>query len=195
MIPRIIEGVLQREGEKFTNDPNDAGGPTKWGITQKALSAYLGRPASILEVQNLSHDDAYKILYANYVSGPKFDLVAEMSELIGEELVDSGVNCGVSTATLWLQKILNCLNRNQKDFTDIAEDGRLGLGSLQALRVFLSLRGRPSAQDPTHTEGELVLWRYLNALQGAYYISLGEKYKNDEEFIFGWGLARLGGRV
>ena len=39
-VSEMIERVLIREGrDTYTNDPSDAGGPTKWGITQGALAA------------------------------------------------------------------------------------------------------------------------------------------------------------
>ena len=195
-IDRIINGVLDGEGGEFTNDPNDTGGPTKWGITQKTYSAYLGRPATIENVEQLTSGIAFQIYRKMYVLDPGFEQVAIMSELIADELVDSGVNCGVGTASIWLQKILNALNRQQKDWPDIVEDGVLGTATFAALNRCLAKRNKVVVGYSFHiTEVELVIWRYLNALQGAYYIQLGERHKNDEEFIFGWGLNRLGGRV
>ena len=36
----VIADVLRREGSKFTDDPHDRGGPTRFGITVKALCEY-----------------------------------------------------------------------------------------------------------------------------------------------------------
>lgn len=38
----------------YTNDPNDSGGPTNFGITQGDLSIYLGHSASVQEVKNMT---------------------------------------------------------------------------------------------------------------------------------------------
>ena len=36
-VTEIIDDVLEAEGSKYTNDPADPGGPTRWGITLKTL--------------------------------------------------------------------------------------------------------------------------------------------------------------
>jgi lysozyme family protein len=36
---QIIEGILGKEGG-YVNNPNDKGGPTRWGITQTTARAY-----------------------------------------------------------------------------------------------------------------------------------------------------------
>ena len=194
-VDKIIYGVCDREGGEYTNDPNDSGGPTKWGITIEPYQRYVGAAKTITaaDIQALTRDDAYKIYLDIYVTKPWFDKVVAQSELIGAELIDSGVNCGVGTAGLWLQRVLNALNREGKDYPDVKLDGQIGQKTIDSLAAFLKVRNKPL---PVHfTEGEIVLWRYLNALQGVYYISVSEKRVQNEEFVFGWGLNRLGGSV
>lgn len=185
-IQEIISGVLDREGAKYTNDPNDPGGPTKYGITQQAYEAYLGSPVTPEMIAAITPEEARQVYTARYVTKPKFDKVVALSEVIGEELVDSGVNCGVGTASIWLQRCLNVLNRNGKDYQDVVVDGNCGLATQTALQAYLVKRGK---------EGEKVMWRYLNALQGAYYITIAEHNTKLEDYEYGWGLNRLGGHV
>ncbi|MCA2603440.1 putative peptidoglycan-binding domain-containing protein, partial [Microcystis sp. M26BS1] len=54
--------------------------------------------------------------------------------------------------------------------------------TLQALQKFLQLR---------KLEGEIVLLKMLNVLQGSYYIDLASRRMKDEEFIFGWFRNRI----
>ena len=53
----IIEEVLEAEGG-FVNDPDDLGGATNFGVTQKSYSAFLGSEASVDDVRNMTRDEA-----------------------------------------------------------------------------------------------------------------------------------------
>lgn len=180
---KVIAEVIRREGSKYTNYPADRGGPTKWGITQATLSAFLGRPASISDVQNLTEELATRIYRENYIVKPGFVHVLALSELVGAELVDSGVNVGPARAAKWLQTALNAFNNRGKHYADIAVDGMIGSKTLVAMREFFSYRGKAKA--------ELVLFRALNALQGAHYLNLVERSESQEQFAFGWFSERV----
>lgn len=91
--------ILVHEGPQFTNHPADRGGPTKWGITQKVLSYWLGRPATIDEVRNLTRETAANIYYANYIR--PFDGVADPLRC---NVIDMGVNAGVVRAIRLMQQ-------------------------------------------------------------------------------------------
>jgi len=46
-----IDALIEREGgDKYTNDPNDSGGPTRWGITQ-FVESYVGQDVGLVEVR------------------------------------------------------------------------------------------------------------------------------------------------
>lgn len=99
----MIERVLIREGrDKYTNDPNDAGGPTKWGITQGALAKWRGRPVAASEVQALGKDEAVAIYRRDYMA--PFEKVEDPSLL--ELLFDFAVNHGPARAAEALQTVL-----------------------------------------------------------------------------------------
>ncbi|KAF0097807.1 MAG: hypothetical protein FD144_4756 [Rhodospirillaceae bacterium] len=66
-ISEMIERVLVREGrDQYTDDPSDAGGPTKWGIMQGALAKGRGWPVPAAEVQALRKDEADAIYRRSY---------------------------------------------------------------------------------------------------------------------------------
>jgi len=55
--------LLPNESSTYTNDPDDRGGPTRWGVTQKAYSEFLKRPVTPEEIAGLSWEDT-KSFYA-----------------------------------------------------------------------------------------------------------------------------------
>lgn len=180
-IEGIISAIIEREGE-FVDHPDDKGGPTKFGITLNTLSTFRARKVTVDEVKALSRSEAFNILYEMYVKEPKFDLIVDESPKIAAELVDAGVLSGVHRPAGWLQISLNCLNNRGKDYPDIEEDGKIGPATIGALRALLAKRG---------LNGELVLLRMLESLQGAFFIIVAQKNIRNESFIFGWFLNRI----
>jgi lysozyme family protein len=108
--------------------------------------------------------------------------VSEYSPRIAEELLDTGVNMGVGTASKFLQRALNTLNAEGKYYPDITVDGAIGQMTLASLKAFLAHRG---------DNGHVVLVRMLNALQGVRYIEIAEAKPSQEAFIYGWFLSRV----
>lgn len=176
-IETLIDGVIGREG-RYSNNPNDPGGATCWGITERVARAcgYSG------PMRDLPRDEAREIYFAKYVRKPGFAAIMEVSEPIAEELVDTGVNMGPPVASLFLQRCLNALNRRGRDYNDIIVDGDVGPATLNALKAYLRARG---------PDGQTVLLRALNCLQGERYIELAEKRAANEEFLFGWLRTRV----
>lgn len=176
-IDRIIDDVIKAEGG-YSNDPNDAGGETMYGITVAVARAngYAG------PMQNLPRSMAVKIYTDRYVNVPKFDQVVQINARVGAELIDTGVNMGPSVAATLLQRWLNGFNAPGSGYQDLFVDGRLGVLSLEALRRFLRQRGN---------DGEMVLLRGLNGSQAARYLELTESRQKNRAFLFGWVLNRV----
>lgn len=179
---KIIDDVILREGDKFTNDPRDSGGPTKFGITQAELAAYRGHPVSAEDVEALTEGEARAIYRKRYIDGPGFGAVLQLSPRIGFELIDTGVNTGTARAAIFLQRSLNALNNGGSLYPDVRVDGECGPGTLSALRTYLLRRG---------AEGEKVMLAALNALQGEFYIDLAERRPKDEAYAYGWLRSRV----
>jgi lysozyme family protein len=172
MIDTIIDNILKAEGG-YVNDPADSGGETNYGITVNTAKAngYYG------PMKDLPKATARQIYLNQYWLEPHFDRVATLAPSVAEELCDTGVNCGVNFAQVILQSALNLLNRQEADYKDIKEDGNIGPGTLAALAAYLLKRGK---------EGEVVLVRLLNIMQGARYIEITKAYQKNETFIYGW---------
>lgn len=177
-IESIIEGVIGREAG-YSNHPSDTGKETMWGITEATArrNGYTG------PMRELPRNTAAMIYLREYVTEPGFGKVAQINSAIAEELVDSGVNCGPALPGPWLQRTLNLLNRQAQLFPDLAVDGQIGPATLSALRKVLEHRGK---------DGETVILRCLNCLQGARYMDITERRAANESFFFGWLLNRVG---
>lgn len=178
LFERLVDPLIGREGG-YANHPSDRGGETIWGVTA-AVARRFGYAGPM---RSMPRSSAVEIYRRQYWSGPGFDAVAGLSPLAAEELFDTGVNMGPGVATEFLQRLLNGLNRQGKDFADIKVDGDIGPATMRALGQYLARRG---------DEGEAVLLKGLDALQGARYVSLAEGRPKNEDFLYGWLRTRVG---
>ncbi|HUD92642.1 glycoside hydrolase family 108 protein [Sphingobium sp.] len=177
-ISDLIDEVIAREGG-YSDHPADRGGPTNMGITQTVARAN-GYPGDMKALPRSVAENIYRRLYWDQ---PGYAFVAETSWPIAAELFDTAVNMGVATSTGFLQRALNALNRNQKDYPDLKVDRILGARTLSALRAFRALRG---------AAGDRVLLKAIEALQGERYIALAESRPANEAFLYGWLANRIG---
>lgn len=177
-IDQLIEDIIEREGD-YVNHPADRGGPTRWGITE----AVARRQGYMDDIRHLPQSDAAAIYKRLYWLTPAFDKIAKAAPNLAKELFDTGVNMGTGTATGFLQRALNALNRNGSDYGDIIVDRRVGPATMLALGALLRKRGKP---------GEDVLLKAVEALQGAHYVRLAETRPSQEAFLYGWLANRIG---
>ncbi len=107
-----ISDIIAREGPP-SNDPNDSGGQTAFGISEKSNpEAWKNGPPT--EAQ------ARAIYEQKYVKSPGFDKIADKQ--LQAQLIDFGVNSGPAIAIMKLQSILG-----------VQEDGVLGPNTLAIL--------------------------------------------------------------
>ena len=92
--------VLRFEGG-FVDDPQDPGGATNLGVTLATLSSWLGRTATIGEVEALTADQVGPIYLARYYNpAHACDCPAGVDLMV----FDEAVNQGVGRAILSLQR-------------------------------------------------------------------------------------------
>ena len=168
----LLAALLRREGG-FVDHPDDSGGPTNFGITREVARAagWTG------PMQALPRELALTIYRQRYWAGPRLDALAVIAPAVAAEVFDTGVNMGVGIAIGFLQRSLNVLNRQQRDWPDVAVEGCIGAATLAAVTILCDRRG---------AAGERVLRRALNALQGARYIEIAEQRPAQQAFVFGW---------
>lgn len=172
-----FQQVVMVEGG-YVNDPNDSGGKTRYGITERVARAngYQGN------MRELPLQDARDIYWRQYWEPLGLPGICSLSSAIAHELFDSAVNTGVPRAATWLQRALNALNYHGSLYADMAVDGVSGPVTHAALSDYLAHRGH---------EGETVMLRALNGLQAAFYIELAERRVKDEAFLYGWLRTRI----
>lgn len=172
-IEQYLDELIKREGG-YVNNPADRGGATKYGITE----AVAGANGFKGNMKDLSLEMAKAIYKKQYWTTPRFDQVNALSSAVAEELLDTGVNCGTGFAKPLLQRALNLFNNQGKaGWPDLTVDGVYGPATLNALKTYLAKRGK---------EGEKVLVRLLNIMQGQRYIEICERNTTQEQFFYGW---------
>lgn len=177
MFEVFIEELLKKEGG-YVNDPKDSGGETNYGITVAVARKY-GYTGAMAKMPLSMAKQIYKEKYWDALN---LDTISRLAPAVALKLADIGVNMGVERAGEFLQRLLNVFNREQKDYADLVIDGDVGQATIRALSALIANR---------HGQGEVVLERGLNCLQGAFYVSLAERRQKDEQFAFGWFLNRV----
>lgn len=131
MIDAIIDAVIKREGAKDTDNPNDSGGRTRYGISERwNPELWRNGPPTL---------DQARLHYRNvYILNVGFDKV--QPPFLQEQLIDFGVNSGPQTALMHLQKLLG-----------LTQDGKLGPATL----------GTIALRDPIRLNNQLVDDRVL----------------------------------
>ena len=131
-IDKIIDAVIEREGgAKATNDPNDPGGRTQYGISEKS------NPEAWKDGK-VTSEEAREIYRRKYVEFPGFHRIPDSHARVREQLIDFGVHSGPGVAIQNLQEVLG-----------IKVDGQFGPKSLAAL----------VAADPRSVNNKLVVER------------------------------------
>lgn len=101
----IVDMILRHEGGTYTNHPNDRGGPTKWGITIPVLTAFLGRQASVTDIQQLTRERAGAIYHHLFIR--PFSRIPVST--FRANVIDMGVNAGVGRGIRLLQQTIGAV--------------------------------------------------------------------------------------
>lgn len=148
--------ILLLEGEKYTNIPEDKGGPTKYGITQKVASKY-----GIEDVKYLTKEQAKDIYYQEYYKNFKLDRVNDIRK---QALIfGTVVNTGYAGVKL-LQQALNLMGYNLK------VDAIIGFNTLHAIN------------DCNFN----LLMDKLEQQQSRYYKNIVARNPTQQKFLKGW---------
>jgi len=179
---KSYEITLGHEGG-YSNDPVDVGGETYKGISRKYHPKWKGWviidesktdsnfPECLKEnnMLDMMVRKFYRITFWDLFWGDEIP-----DQEIANELFDTGVNMGVGRSVKYLQMGLNVLNRNQKNYDDIVEDGAFGKNTMNALNEYLLI------------DNNSFLLKIMNILQGMHYIEYMRKSPIQEKYARGW---------
>ena len=160
---KAFEYTMPFEGwDAYTNDPDDKGGATKYGITVRTLKAIrfdVDGDGDVTEndVKSLTYSQAKDILKRKYWDMIQADSIE--SERIAIKLFDCAVNMGPARATRIAQEALNDLRYG------LVVDGLMGPKTLSAL----------------NGSDEDVFFLFLVSRLEQYYVGL-----NQRKFLKGW---------
>jgi lysozyme family protein len=171
----VIRKIISTEEGGYTNDSRDAGGETNFGVTIAVARAFGFQGA----MKDLTLDGAVEIYRKRFWTQPMFDQIGAIFPVLGEKLLDAGINMGSPTAGKFLQRALNALRGTAASPVDA--DGVCGAMTRDALKAFLNARG---------AGGRTVLLNVVAALQSVRYIEIAEGNATDLSFEFGWQRAR-----
>lgn len=118
-----VERVLPIEGG-FSNDPNDAGGATNWGITLDDLRVYRHNLSlGVSDIQALTQAQAIPIYQSLYWNKLNLDTCTNEAACLG--IFDQAVNRGIEVVVRQVQDVLG-----------VTQDGSIGPQTLQALNSY-----------------------------------------------------------
>jgi lysozyme family protein len=109
-----VQKTLTHEGG-YVNNPNDSGGPTKYGITRADMPG--------VNIQNITPEMA-AAYYQEHYWKPLYSSIT--NQLLAEKLFDMGVLFGVGTAVKMLQISMS-------DEISLVTDGQFGPNTLAAV--------------------------------------------------------------
>lgn len=159
-----LDYTLPLEGSTFTNDEDDHGGPTKYGITLEDLQRWhldnhLPK-ATIDDVRNISMETVEAIYEIYYWKALHLDEV--LDQRTATAMFDVGVNTGIGHSARFAQRATG--------LTGAAVDGSIGPDSLSAINKL---------------EGRAFIAAFVPQVQ-AYYITDVLNDGTQIKFLRGW---------
>jgi lysozyme family protein len=185
-VAAILGEVYQDEGG-FSNVPQDRGGATNFGVTEKVAreAGWKGTMRAFPKQCETTTDVcADRIYYENYIEKPGYVPFIKASPAVSEELVNTAVNMGPSRPNKWLQESINDVCTPKALTVKIAVDGKLGSGTLSAFTTCQTKMGKVTFCKTM-----------LNALDGKQknmYDRIVRNNPSQRVFYKGWVSHRIG---
>lgn len=151
-----FEEIIGIEGG-YVNDPDDAGGETKYGISKRAFPE--------VDIKNLTLEQAKQIYYTHYWLPLLLHKVNNKD--LAVEIFEQAVNMGLSRAAIHVQDSLNLMGRN------VLVDGDFGPVTLSNVNSLM------------HHEIVPML-KCLNGFQFMKYLQIVQTNKSQTKFFVGW---------
>ena len=179
VISESLRALYDVEGI-YSNDPDDSGGETIFGIARKHwpklylwhfVDSITGMKLSPMERDKAFKNDGALITeVANFYRREFWDMYSLdlFTQRLADEIFEQSVNLGTGRCTRNIQTALNILNKSGTLWEDVKIDGNFGATTLRVLR------------QAVKTDERYIIG-CLNLLQGTHYLAL-----NNEKYIRGW---------
>ena len=168
-----LERTMKFEGG-WSNDPDDNGGKTKFGITEATWNLYNYPNTPPRTIEQLTIPLAVNVYRRLYWSAANLESLSYiLPTRLTNDIFDACVNHGTFRGCLLLQRAYNFIRRSH--LPELREDGIIGGATLDALAAFLKLSD------------------YENALLGAFrgerytfYVNITKHNISQMKFIRSW---------
>lgn len=168
----------------YADDPDDRGGETYDGVSRvnhpneplwEVIDSTKGRTdfPKCLDSNHQLQDMVMDFYRRKFWLEPNLDDVDAIDEFLAEKLFRLCVNFGPTRPCKWLQRAMNYLNRNQKYYPNIKDDGDIGPNTIRVLKE--ALKHNPPI-------------RFLIVMclqQGGKYLDIWDKDETQEKYV-GW---------
>ena len=170
----------------YVNNPADPGGETKWGMTARtlatptistALKTRMGWSGRVADLTKEQAAYAYVIEFWQPMQLDKVLALGGIAVLIADILFSIGINQGMPAAISSLQKTLNAMNNQQTYYADIATDGVMGPGTINALQKLIARRANDGVPD--------ILFM-IACFAAEHYYDIVVARPSQEVFFIGW---------
>ena len=123
---KAFEYSVSNEGG-YSDDPDDSGGPTNYGVSQAFLDQHLHDPICCVVAKDLTLEMA-KTIYLKYFW--KLIHLEQLTDpILAIKVFDFGVNAGPNRSILLLQRAFNDIYPSK----EIKEDGIMGMKTVGAV--------------------------------------------------------------
>lgn len=123
---KAVSYLFENEGSAYSNDPIDAGGPTRWGVTLRSWTLYTKNKAVTSDViAKLTIEDVKPFYRDTFWEPLKADQILDARIAIA--LFDTAVLYGLVSTILLAQKAANQFGAN------LTVDGNLGSKTLTGI--------------------------------------------------------------
>jgi lysozyme family protein len=157
----IIDDIIRREGgSKTTNDPDDSGGRTQYGISERA------HPEAWADGK-VTYQEARSIYEKIYILAEKFNL---LPNFLKHQVVDHGVPSGPDTVARMLQQVLG-----------VTADGVIGPKTLEAIEKY------PGGKlFGIEVPGSVLLNLAFRDARILHYATIAKRRPKDLKYLLGW---------
>lgn len=158
--------LINEGGDKFTEDPMDAGGATKFGISLRFYKEMINKDATVEDIKLLTESMARSIYKQHFWENNHYDLIA--SQPVAFKIFDMAVNMGCGVSNKIAQRALNAVGGAPQTI----EDGIMGVHSISCINS-------PKTDRMS----------YMAALKEGYashYRHIVDANPSEEKFLNGW---------